>query len=308
MPWDLACPSCHAALTHVGTDEQDCPACAVSYRRQDGIWYLLARGRQESVREFVDRYETVRTAEGRRVQDPDHLRALPFRDLSQKRPYEWHIRSQSYKALIRYVIQPLERRHRGQLRILDLGSGLGWLAYRLSLRGHLVGAIDLVTNDFDGLGVHRHYDSEFISLQADFDRLPFPERSVDLLVYNAAFHYAADYLATLEEALRILAKDGRVAIMDSPLYRDPASGAAMVREREDAFERRCGIRRSTVPSEAFLSYDRLATLGVDLALRWELFEPWYGARWRLRPWAARIRGSREPAQFKLVVGHRLGES
>jgi SAM-dependent methyltransferase/uncharacterized protein YbaR (Trm112 family) len=305
MHWDLSCPACRVALTPLGTDEQLCPRCDVLYRRIDGIWRLLAKGRQEAFREFVAQYETVRTGEGRRTQNPDHLRALPFRDQSRKHRYEWSIRSHSYRALIRHVVRRLERGSIGALRIADLGSGLGWLAYRLALRGHEVAAVDLVTNDFDGLGVHRQYESRFVSMQAEFERLPLRDLSVDVLVYNAAFHYAADYVRTLREALRVLSPGGRVVIMDSPLYRDPSSGAGMVREREDAFERQYGFRGSV--TEGFLTYDRLSRLQRELALEWELFEPWYGVRWRLKPWVARLRGLREPARFKLIVGHRLGE-
>jgi SAM-dependent methyltransferase/uncharacterized protein YbaR (Trm112 family) len=304
LDWDLACPSCRVALTALDDDKKVCPVCGAVYPRTDGIWRLLAAGRQDAFRQFIQQYETVRTAEGRRVQEPIHLRALPFRDLSRKRPYEWFIRSRSYDALIRHVVRPLEQSSAARIKIVDVGSGLGWLAYQLTLLGHHVAAVDILTNDFDGLGVHRHYNTEFTSLQAEFDRLPFRDGSVDLVVYNAAFHYASDYGTSLREALRVLARGGRAVIMDSPLYRDRSSGEAMVREREEAFERVYGFRGNAIRTEGFLTYDRLTKLEGQLALRWELFEPWYGARWWLKPWVARLRGWREPAQFKLMVGRR----
>jgi hypothetical protein len=49
---------------------------------------------------------------------------------------------------------------------------------------------------------------------------------------------------------------------------------------------------------------RLAAVGHEFALYWELFEPWYGLRWWLKPWIARFRGSREPARFMLLTGRR----
>ena len=306
MHWDLVCPSCRVGLAPIGTNEHLCPQCKATYRHENGIWRLLAKGRERAFREFVHQYETVRAAEGRDIQNPRQLRALPFRDLSRRRRYEWSIRSRSYQTLIRRVVQPLERALTGTLRIADLGTGVGWLAYRLALRGHRVAAVDPITNDFDGLGVHRHYDREFVSIQAEFDRLPFADQRIDLVIYNAAFHYAVDYMRTLREALRVLALDGRVVIMDSPLYRDPSSGEAMVREREEAFERVYGFRGNAIRTEGFLTYERLAKLGDELALRWELFEPWYGVRWWLKPWVAWLRGSREPAQFKIMVGRRAG--
>jgi SAM-dependent methyltransferase len=302
----LSCPSCRVALSPVGSDEERCPRCAVVYRREQGIWRLLPRERLEAFREFVEQYEIVRSAEGWGVQEPHHLQALPFRDLSRRHRYEWHIRSHSYRELIRRVILPRERGSARPLRIADLGSGLGWLANRLAQRGHEVVAIDLVVNDFDGLGAHRLYDCKFVSVQAEFERLPILDGSVDVVVYNASFHYATDYLHTLREALRVLSETGCIVIMDSPLYRDPSSGAAMVRERDDAFERQYGFRGGV--TEGYLTYDRLSQLGRDLQLDWELFEPWYGVRWRLKPWVASVLGWREPARFKLIVGCRLVEA
>jgi SAM-dependent methyltransferase len=205
--------------------------------------------------------------------------------------------------LVQRVIRPLEASSTAPLKILDVGSGIGWLAYRLTLRGHDVAAIDLVASDVDGLGVHKHYDRTFPSLQAEFDWLPLLDGSVDLVVYNAAFHYAADYVTTLCEALRVLSPRGRLVILDTPIYRDGSSGERMVQERDQAFERRHGFRGTA--TEGFLTYDRLTALEGKLALRWELLAPWYGVRWWLKPWLARLRGGREPAQFKLVIGHRM---
>jgi SAM-dependent methyltransferase len=283
-------------------DSRHCMQCAVTYKLEEGIWRLLARERQEATREFVERYEAVRKAEGRVVQDPTDLRALPFRGAPRKRAYEWRIRSQSFRALVRHVLKPLERSRATRLRILDLGSGLGWLAYRLASRGHEVAAIDLVTNDFDGLGVHRHYDGSFLPVQAEFDRLPFAEQAADLIIYNAAFHYATDYRTTLIEAIRVLAPNGLIVIMDSPLYRDHSSGMAMVNARDEAFETKHHLRATAFDNESFITYGRLFQLEAELAVRWRVFEPWRGLRWWIKPWMAMLSGGREPARFALLVG------
>jgi SAM-dependent methyltransferase len=206
------------------------------------------------------------------------------------------------------VVRPFERTFRDPLRILDIGCGLAWLSNHLALRGHHVAAIDLLTNDFDGLGIHEYYDSDFLAVQAEFERLPFSKASIDLAIYNASFHYASDYVSALSEALRLLDRSGMAVIMDTPIYHDPSSGAAMVREREDAFEKQFGFRGNAIPSENFLTYARLNALARQLALQWDIVEPWYGVRWWVRPLVARIRHTREPARFKLVVGRRATET
>jgi SAM-dependent methyltransferase len=301
---ELFCPSCRTALRPTGTDQRTCPRCHTNYARASGIWLMLGEERRAFFRQFVHQYETVRRAEDRAMQSAEQLRALPFRDLSRRRRRDWAIRSRSFAELLRVVIEPLEGDCARSLRVLDLGSGVGWLAYRMARRGHDAAAVDLLTNDFDGLGVHRYYDHEFLPVQAEFDSLPFGDASFDVAVYNASFHYACDCVSTLREAVRVLAPAGQVVIMDTPLYRDASSGRAMVREREAEFHRRFGFRADALKSEGFLTYDRLEVLAGESGLQWELSEPWYGVRWWLKPALARIRGLREPARFKLIVGRR----
>jgi SAM-dependent methyltransferase len=302
--WPLACPVCHVALELEGEDLLACSRCDRTFPRTDQVWRMLLDGRAEAYAEFVARYEKVRRAEGRAAPEPRRLRALPFRAPSRAHAYEWRIRARSFRALLERVIAPGERAARRPLRIVDLGSGLGWLAYRLAARGHDVVAIDILVNDFDGLGVHRSYDRPLVSVQAEFDRLPLRDGDADVLVYNASFHYAAEYEKTLAEGLRVLGPGGSVVVLDSPLYRDASSGEQMVREREEGFERQHGLRPHRVKTEGFVTYDRLATLGERLGVRWQVVEPWYGFRWWIKPWIARLRGTREPARFKLIVGRR----
>lgn len=307
MPWDLACPSCRSALAPTQANEARCVPCAVTYSRVGGIWRALAKDREWVLQDFVSQYEALRTAEGRRVDDGNELRALPFPSVSGKRRDEWRMRSRTYEALLRRVVQPLEESRPTPLRILDLGAGLGWLSYRLSLRGHEVAAVDLVINDFDGLGAHRHYRADFLVVQAEVDRLPFPSRSVDLVIYNASLHYSPDFAVTLAEGLRMLAPHGQLVIMDSPIYRDASSGRAMLSERKGALERRYGFRGHALDGEGFLTFDRLATLQDELALSSTILAPWYGIRWSLRPWTARLLRRREPARFAMIVCRRQVE-
>ena len=46
--------------------------------------------------------------------------------------------------------------------------------------------------------------------------------------------------------------------------------------------------------------------GLGLGLRWRVFPPWYGWRWALRPWRARLLRQREPSTFALLVAEWVG--
>lgn len=305
FPSVYACPICRTPLEALSPDEQRCPADETFYRRQDGIWRFLTPERGAFFQQFMREYETVRRGEGRGLEDPAYYRSLPFKDLTGHFCEEWRIRAKSFQLFVERVLLPFETQHSRLLKVLDLGAGNGWLSYRLARRGHQVVAVDLLSNTFDGLGTHTYYDAAFTPVQAEFDRLPLDGGQVDLAIFNASLHYSTNYEMTLGEALRVLRKDGCLVILDSPTYHDPSSGAQMVREREAKFEQTYGFPSNAIPSENYLTFERLDQLEAALGLRWELVKPFYGWRWALRPWRAHLRGHREPAQFLVIVGQAL---
>ncbi len=298
----FACPACHTPLEMLTLDEQRCPADGRVYRLINGIWRFLLPEREAYFEQFMAEYETVRRAEGRGSDDPAYYRALPFEDRTGRFSDDWRIRARSFETLVEKVVRPLEAERDRRLKILDLGAGNGWLSNRLAQRGHAVAAVDLLTNAFDGLGAHVHYDVDFAPVQAEFDRLPFVEDQADLAVFNGSLHYATDSEVTLREALRVLRDGGRPVIVDSPVYHDAASGEKMVQEREAQFEEAYGFPSNAIPSENYLAYDRLGELADALGLSWEIHESFYGWRWHFKPWKARLLGHREPAKFLVIVG------
>lgn len=306
-PFTFACPHCRTALRATSASEYRCSLDGTTYRQVGGIWRFLPLTRAAHFQRFMREYETVRQAEGRGSSDPAYYRALPFKDHSGKFSDDWRIRAKSFRTLIEKILRPLEASQEAPLKILDLGAGNGWLSHQLATRGHHVAAIDLLTNPFDGLGAHVHYEVDFVPVQAEFDHLPLTPQQIDLTIFNGSLHYSTDYEITLKEALRVLRHEGRIVIMDSPVYHDGASGRQMVRKRERQFEQAYGFASNALPNENYLTHARLERLSQQLALKWQLFKPFYGWRWALRPWKARLRGHREPAQFLVIVsgGGRL---
>jgi HemK-related putative methylase len=281
-----------------------CTGSQHTFERVDGIWRLLPAERASYFDQFVHEYETIRHHEGRNHRKSEYYEALPFKDLSGRYTADWQIRAVSFKALISRIVTPLEARLRRPLVILDLGAGNGWLSNRLAQRGHHVAAIDLLVNTADGLGACMHYRTHFMPIQAEFDHLPLASGQADLVIFNGSFHYSTKFEKTLAEGLRVLRPEGQIIILDSPLYHDAASGRAMVREREEYFTREVGYPSNALPSENFLTHERLRALGTALGVGWQLHEPFYGFRWAARPLRARLRHHREPARFMLINGQR----
>ena len=236
-----------------------------------------------------------RRFEGRGSADAAYYRALPY-DPSP----DWKIRAKSFEAFLE-ILKAFEKLLES-LHVLDLGAGNGWLSNRLALRGYDVIAVDLTVNEFDGLGCQRFYESEFVSAQAEFDCLPIPDDSMDMVLFNASLHYSVNYKKTLTESLRVLKDSGLLVILDSPIYRDPKSGEQMVREREAQFIKQVGFASNGLPSENYLTYARLDNLARELGIAWKLITPFYGWRWMFRPLIAKLLRRREPAQFHVIVG------
>lgn len=295
----LACPRCRGPLNTLGTDRLECPADHLTFDRQEGIWRFLLPERADYYSRFIKEYAYIRAAEGRSSPNSSYYRALPFKDLTGRWRREWAIRAAGFRAFIARVLEPLEAGI--PLSVLDLGAGNGWLSGRLAARGHSMTAIDLQTGDQDGLGAHIHYQPAFTAVQAEFDYLPLAAAQFDLAVFNASFHYSENYETTLQALLPLLKPEGNVVILDTPIYHNSASGAAMVRERQAQFESQFGTRSDALLSESFLTYERIQKLTVALGLYAETVRPTYPLSWRLRPWLARLRGRREPADFAVVI-------
>jgi SAM-dependent methyltransferase len=261
--------------------------------------------RSEVRARFAREYATVRRAEGWGSRDAAYYRALPYSDLSGRFERIWRIRARSFELFVEAVLRPLEAaRPNAALLVADLGAGNGWLAYRLAQRGHHLMAIDLLLDPLDGLGAARHYDARFSPVQAEFDHLPLADGTLDLALFNASLHYSPDYAVTLREALRVLRPDGRLVILDSPLYRRAASGQRMLRERQARFVRDYGFASDALGSEGYLSSQRLQQLAAELGVQWRVLEPrrtWRAAFGQRLQW---LRLGREPAQFPVIVGRR----
>lgn len=256
-------------------------------------------------RRFLDDYRTIRHAEGRGARDAAYYLALPYEDLSGKSSAQWAIRAATYRYFERRVLHPVERALGRPLDVLDLGAGNGWMSYRLSLRNHRPIAIDIFRDELDGLTATQHYPKRFPVIEAEFDHLPLGDGCADLAVFNSSVHYSTDYRKTLGSALRCLRPDGRLVILDSPVYRRREHGLQMVEERHRFFEKQYGYRSDALPSIEFFDEPMIDELGRELGLRWRIYKPWYGLDWHLRPLKAWWKGKRPPSRFWILVARRI---
>ena len=302
--WPLACPSCRHDLgplsSHRGQGEVRCPACGLVAPCIDGIWRFLPPAAAARFAPFLADYTRIRHAEQRGSDDPAYYLALPDCPPDHPIAAQWALRRRTFAAFTRRVLPRLG----SGLRVVDLGAGVGWLSHRLAQLGHHPMAVDLTTDDRDGLAAGRHYRPTWPRVQADFDRLPLAPEAADLVIFNASLHYSTNYDVTLAEALRVLVPGGTVAVLESPIYRHAESGERMVEERHADFSSRYGTRSAALGSRDYLTWEGIEDLGRRLGFRFQAVTPWYGWRWATRPMIARLKRRREPSRFAILLAEK----
>jgi SAM-dependent methyltransferase len=250
-------------------------------------------------------YAEQRASEGRGAGGEAELLALPYLDTGPQ-TRNWQVRARTFDHFLTHVLHPLALRHARPLRVADLGAGNGWLCYRLARLGHDAVAIDSRTDDVDGLGAAAPYKDHlfrmFRRISASFDALPLHDRSYDLVVFNAALHYALDLGSVLAEAARVTDAGGRIAILDSPFYSRDRDGAAMVTEKRRNAPHTFDERSSVLLAPPFIEYltrDRLQQASGPLGLNWRRYRVRYPLWYELRPLMAAGGSRRSPSRFDI---------
>lgn len=295
----MQCPRCGASLPGLG-----CTSCGLRMRIDRGIVNALPPERAAHFARFMEDYAHIRAAEGRGSESEEFYLGLPYKDSSGRNSGQWHIRARSYDCLINHVLKPLGCSG----TVLDLGAGNCWMSFRLALAGYRPVAVDLLTNNYDGLAAAAHYQSRlpqpFPRFQAEIACLPFQGGQFDAVVYNASFHYSEDYEASLREAFRCVKSGGMVIVSDTPWYSREESGRKMVSEHHSAFLKEYGTASDSIRSMEFLTDERLQALEQQLSIQWTIHSPRYGFKWAARPLMARLRRRREPSRFRIYAARK----
>ena len=293
----FVCPECRAALLVRRRSDTACSRCGEIFESAGDTFAVLARRRRDAKHGFLHQYRVVREADGYRSGSTRYYRGLPYVARKEPRAEEWRIRRESYERLLREILGG----RWGAWRVLDLGAGNGWLSNRLAEGGHAPVAVDVFDDERDGLGACSQYPQRFCVVQADFDALPFEPRQFDLVLFNASLHYAPHPSATLADAHRMLAEDGVMAVIDSPMFTQERDGRMMAAEQAESMRSRHGLPEVARPGQGFVTFGELDRVATSLGLRPSFYASRGPMMWRLKRQIARRRLKRSPAAFGLWV-------
>ena len=237
----LVCPHCLGPLSVPARGsgsgsfaELECSNENLRYPVIDGIPQLVSPERADQVRQRADAYSRVWQQDGWGCSSRSYLLNLPNRDTTGRQTKKWRVKARSSDSLFQ-LLQTLTPH-----RVLDLGSGVGWLANRLSRQGHEAFAVDMVQDDVLGLRAAETYlqaGATFERIWAELERPPFLTGVFDAVICNASLHYAVSLEAAIAEVSRILRSGGVLVIMNSPIHNDVRSAV----RAELSFQRRLSM-------------------------------------------------------------------
>lgn len=230
-PW-LASPTDGSPLVAEG-DALRATGDGTLYAVQDSIPRLLTP-RARMLADKDDAALAMQTETRRELQDMAVLRTLPYAMRPNEGPGPWLRKRESWEILERaldtadFFATPT--------RVIDMGTGIGWLARRLSLRGAFAIALDRSVNDRVGLGLALRLAGDiqapFLAVQADFTHPPILSETANLVVFCDSL--PLDPAVTIARSAALLRPGGLLAITDTPIAENAADSSMLSQETIDA--------------------------------------------------------------------------
>ena len=187
---------------------------------------------------FEESYIAVRGKE-RRMYSDEELLHLP--DIAVEHPHygEWKLRKESAERLKKY----LAGKDR-PLKILEVGSGNGWLSYFLSsIPNSNVTGVDINLTEIIQAQRVFHQRPNLRFVHGDIKSPEIANAAFDCIVFAACIQYFASPKDIISYALQQLKKEGEIHVLDSNFYKPGDIGPAQ--KRTAGYYNSLGVPRLT---------------------------------------------------------------
>lgn len=173
---------------------------------------------------FEELYSRLRKQEGRIYSD-EELLALPEVPATHRHYKEWKIRKDSCLRLNTYL-----RKKNTSLKILEPGCGNGWLSHQLAkIAGSYVTGVDINAAEIGQAKRTFRQQGNLEFIYGDVHAPQIRNASYDCIILASSIQYFASLPQLINELFPLLAHDGEIHILDSPLYKPGEVKAAQER-------------------------------------------------------------------------------
>ncbi|HYN90250.1 MAG TPA: methyltransferase domain-containing protein [Ardenticatenaceae bacterium] len=219
---DICCPDCNGRLSvfeeqldeggAIIEGELRCLSCLSKFPIRKGIPDLMPRGEVEAhkIREMHGWVSLWQKKGMYDISLPDTIFQVPYVDDGPV----WSEVARMFEIALE------EMDLSGNETILDVGAGQGWTSRYFAERGCKVFAIDIVADEWYGLGrswaLMEHAGVYFEPMLADGERLPFPAGRFDVVFFMAALHHFKHLDSLLKEVYRVLKPGGLLIAAGEP--------------------------------------------------------------------------------------------
>ncbi len=162
---------------------------------------------------FENMYLKMRNIEGR-VYDDQTVRNMPEIEKNNRNYKEWRIRKNSSEKLIEYLAKK-----NNEFNILDLGSGNGWLANKLSgINGVSVFGVDINKHELEQAARVFGNKTNLVFVYADIFYSKLNEMKFDIIILAGVLMYFKDAEILINKLQGMLNPAGEIHLIDNALY------------------------------------------------------------------------------------------
>jgi len=207
----LICPKCKGnnlsakAAEVIESDIIDgvitCSTCRANFEIKDSIPSFLPETEQAVEKEKIAHEEVEKS-----LKEAKSKEARPLKDFD----FEYMLKSnfESIKGGLQV--------EKGQ-KILDIGSGSGWLIVELAKEGCKCIGLDIYRNFSEVYKADKKIKSNLGLVLADMNNTPFADEAFDVITVSGVIHHSYNMDKTIAEIKRLLKYGGRIAVTSEPI-------------------------------------------------------------------------------------------